>query len=64
MNILKEVELALSKANIMAPIYDKEEKLWVCPRCGIMEEFEYKYCPWCGQKMRERYGITVEKEVI
>lgn len=32
------------------------EICYECPNCHLIEDFKYKYCPWCGQRTAETFG--------
>lgn len=42
----------INKATPSAPI--KKEGGWMCLRCGKVEKEEWCYCPWCGQRLKEK----------
>ena len=33
-----------------------------CPKCGRDGNREFRYCPWCGEKMDGEIVVTVQRE--
>lgn len=37
----------------------------ICPHCSVMlARRTFAFCPWCGGQLREKKGVTVDKEDI
>ena len=49
---------ALEKAKLKPwiKVEEDDEVCYECPNCHLIEDFRYKYCPWCGQHTAAVFG--------